>query len=36
MCHIYLEILFFLLQISGKGKNVEADPLLNFGHKSTL
>lgn len=34
--HIYLEILFFLLQISGKGKNTEADSHLNFGEKSTL
>lgn len=31
---MYLD--FFLLQISGKGKNTEADSHLNFGDKSRL
>lgn len=34
--HIHLEVFFFLLQISGKGKNTEADSHLNFGDKSTV
>lgn len=33
--HIDLEVLFFLLQISGKGKYREADSHLNFGEKRT-
>ena len=33
--HTGLEVLFFLLQISGKGKYREADSHLNFGEKRT-
>lgn len=33
--HIDLEVLFFLLQISGKGKYKESDSHLNFGEERT-